>query len=87
VGRRAGLEGCGKSRPHGYSVPGPSSPWQVATKITLTGPICSCVIIINLHYQKQDVLFKQESFIEFSYCIKIQRPLNPIERKTSSAVL
>ena len=26
VGPRAGLEGCGKSRPHGDSIPGPSSP-------------------------------------------------------------
>jgi len=26
VGARAGLDGCGKSRPHRDSVPGPSSP-------------------------------------------------------------
>jgi hypothetical protein len=26
VGPRAGLDGCGKSRPHGNSIPGPSSP-------------------------------------------------------------
>ena len=27
---RAGLDGCGKSRPHRDSIPGPSSPLQVA---------------------------------------------------------
>ena len=26
VGPRAGLDGCGKSRPHRYSIRGPSSP-------------------------------------------------------------
>jgi hypothetical protein len=26
VGPRAGLDGCGKSRPHRDSIPGPSSP-------------------------------------------------------------
>jgi hypothetical protein len=27
VGPRAGLDGCGKSRPHRNSIPGPSSPY------------------------------------------------------------
>ena len=31
MGARAGLERCGKSRPHWDSTPGPSSPQQVAT--------------------------------------------------------
>jgi hypothetical protein len=26
VGLKAGLDGCGKSRPHRYSIPGPPSP-------------------------------------------------------------
>jgi hypothetical protein len=30
VGHRAGVEGCGKSRLHRYSIPGPSSPQRVA---------------------------------------------------------
>jgi hypothetical protein len=30
VGPRAGLDVCGKSRPHRDSIPGPSSPWPVA---------------------------------------------------------
>jgi len=32
----AGLEGCGKSRPHRDSIPGPSSPQQVAMPTELT---------------------------------------------------
>jgi hypothetical protein len=30
VGPRAGLDRCGKSRPHRNSIPGPSSPYPVA---------------------------------------------------------
>ena len=36
VGRRAGLDGCGKSRPHRDSIPGPSSPWRVAIPTALS---------------------------------------------------
>jgi hypothetical protein len=32
VGPRAVMGGCGKSCPHRNSIPGPSSPWRVATK-------------------------------------------------------
>ena len=38
VGPRDGLDWCGKSRPHGDSVPGPSSPQVVAIPTTLPGP-------------------------------------------------
>ena len=38
VGPRAGLDKCGKSRPHRNSIPGPSSPWPVAIPTTLPGP-------------------------------------------------
>ena len=38
VGPRTGLDRCGKSRPHRDSIPGPSSPWAVATPIELPGP-------------------------------------------------
>jgi hypothetical protein len=31
VGPRAGVDVCEKSRPHRDSIPGPSSPWPVAT--------------------------------------------------------
>ena len=37
MGPRAALDGCGKSRPHRDSIPGPSSPWQVAM-------LCRCYI-------------------------------------------
>ena len=30
MGPRAGVDGCEKSRPHRYSIPGPSSPQRVA---------------------------------------------------------
>jgi len=39
VGHRAGLDGCGKSRPHRNSIPGPSRPWQVATPTMLSRPV------------------------------------------------
>jgi hypothetical protein len=38
VGLRAGLDGCGKSRPYWDSIPGPSSPWRVAIPPELSPP-------------------------------------------------
>jgi len=38
VGPRAGLDGCIKSRPHRYSIPGPSSPYHVAILTELSWP-------------------------------------------------
>jgi hypothetical protein len=38
VDPRAGLDKCGKSRPHRDSIPGPSSPWPVAIPTELPGP-------------------------------------------------
>jgi hypothetical protein len=38
VGPRAGLDGCGKSRPQRYSIPGPSSPYRVALPTALSRP-------------------------------------------------
>jgi len=37
-GPRAGMDRCGKSRPHRDSIPGPSSPYQVAIPNTLSRP-------------------------------------------------
>ena len=37
MGPRAGLDRCGKSRPHRDSIPGPSSPQPVAIPTTLPG--------------------------------------------------
>ena len=36
---RAGLDGCRKSCSHRNSIPGPSSPWQVATPTTISDPL------------------------------------------------
>ena len=38
LGPRAGLDGCGKSRPQRDSIPGPSSPWGVAIPTELSRP-------------------------------------------------
>ena len=38
MGPRAGLNRCGKSRPHRDSIPGPPSPYSVAIPTTLPGP-------------------------------------------------
>jgi len=37
-GTRAGMDRCGKSRPHRDSIPGPSSPYRVAIPTTLPRP-------------------------------------------------
>jgi len=39
VGPRFGLNRCGKSHPHRYSSPGPSSLWTVALPNTILGPL------------------------------------------------
>ena len=36
VGPKAGVDGCGKSRPHRDSIPGPSSPQRVAIPTALS---------------------------------------------------
>jgi len=38
MGLRAGLDRCGKSRPHRDSILGPSSPWLVTIPTELPGP-------------------------------------------------
>jgi hypothetical protein len=37
-GPRAGQDGCGRTRPHRDSIPGPSSQWQVAIPTALSQP-------------------------------------------------
>jgi hypothetical protein len=57
VGVRAGLDRCGKSRPHRNSIPGPSSPWAVAIPTALVG---RHILFINVSiiavYVAKDVL-------------------------------
>jgi hypothetical protein len=43
VGPRAGLDRCGKSRPHRNSIPGPSNQLSVATLTELLGPRCKYI--------------------------------------------
>jgi hypothetical protein len=50
VGPRAGLDRCGKSRPHRDSIPGPSSPLSIAIPTELTGPL-----ILNSNVQNYDL--------------------------------
>jgi len=40
VSTRPSLNGCGKSRPHRDSFPGPSTPYRVAIPTELSRPIC-----------------------------------------------
>jgi hypothetical protein len=47
VGPRAGLNRCEKFSPHQDSIPGPSSPEQVAIPTELPGPLRYSVLPIN----------------------------------------
>jgi hypothetical protein len=48
VGRRAGLDKCGKSRLHRNLIPGPPSPYRVAIPAELFRPTITCPIHSNL---------------------------------------
>ena len=48
MGPRAGLDRCGKARPHRDSIPGPSSPQRVAIPITLSRPVRELMSIVNV---------------------------------------
>ena len=49
VGPRAGLDGFEKSRLHRDSIPGPSSPWRVATLTELSRPTSIyCIVSIAI---------------------------------------
>ena len=50
VGPRSGLDGCGKSRPHQDSIPGPSSPWQVTIPTELSRP--TMIVLYNIKSAK-----------------------------------
>ena len=46
VSPRAGLDGCGKPRPHRDTIPGPSSPYRVAIPAELSRPTVSHILLI-----------------------------------------
>jgi hypothetical protein len=48
VSPRAGLDGCGKSRPHRDSLPRPSSLWRVAIPTELSRPTSHVKILIKI---------------------------------------
>jgi len=48
VGQRAGLNGCGKFRPHQYSITGPSSLYRVAIPTILSRPTSNVQQDLNL---------------------------------------
>jgi hypothetical protein len=52
VGPRAGLDGCRKFRPRRDSIPGPSSPYQVAIQTELSRPITVRTIRTVTHMRK-----------------------------------
>ena len=54
VGPRVGLDGCGKSRPHRHSIPGPSSTKRVAIPTAPSRPIYIYIIYI---YWGKDIFF------------------------------
>jgi hypothetical protein len=57
VGPRAGLDGCGKSRFHRDSIPGPSSPLRVAIPAELSRPYNILYYIILLILQLLSVCY------------------------------
>jgi hypothetical protein len=76
---RAGLDGCGKPRPHRDSILGPSSPFQVAIQTELSRPtlhtylcvcVCVCVctyIYVNMESQYTVINPAARSFRVFGY--------------------
>ena len=49
VGPRAGLDGCGKSRPHRDSIPGSSNPQPVAIPTELSRPTKFPILLIDFY--------------------------------------
>jgi hypothetical protein len=71
VGRRTGLDGCGKSRPHWDSIPGSSSQEGVATPTELSRSIwLLCAVMKLMSYN----IFATNKFallysVDILYCI------------------
>ena len=53
---RAGLDRCGKSRPHWDSIPGPPSPQPVAIPTTIPGPLTQVRLHVKQELQEQPAL-------------------------------
>ena len=70
---RDGLDGCGKSRPHWDSIPGPSSPQRVAIPTELSLPHEIIKIWLN-----SGVLFRK-------YCSNFPTQGNPVKVKVKQS--
>ena len=62
MGPRAGLDRCGKSRPHRDSIPGPSSPYPVAIPTELPGPPLYINSVENKLGKKEENVLRKGSY-------------------------
>jgi hypothetical protein len=67
MGPRAGLDRCGKSRPHHDLIPRPSSPWGVTILTELYRPTVEKCITSKLHTSIFDKYSDKELFKERYY--------------------
>ena len=63
VGPRAGLEGCGKSRPHRDLIHGPFSPQRVAIPTEISWPTC-----LRVKYELPTHLIRQ---VNLQFCVLV----------------
>jgi hypothetical protein len=76
VGPRAGLDECGKFRPHRDSIPGPSSPWRIAIPTALPGPQLKKVtqpLLVSLSVKVCDDGLKFSDLIEINTAARMKK--------------
>jgi hypothetical protein len=67
VGSRAGLDGCGISRPQRDSILGSSSLWRVALPTELSRPMQECMYSVYLHcHSPPNARFRELLFLLYS---------------------
>jgi hypothetical protein len=79
VSHRAGLDGCGKTRPHRNSIPGPSIPQKVAALTKLSCRHVVCKLKVDLVHaiqgsEEDEISFKLRRLYHRRMCPK--HPLN-----------
>jgi len=79
VSHRAGLDGCGKTRPHRNSIPGPSIPQKVAALTKLSCRHVVCKLKVDLVHaiqgsEEDEISFKPRRLYHRRMCSK--HPLN-----------
>jgi len=75
LGPRAGLEGCGKSRPHRDSILGPSRPWRVALPTELSRPTHTHTHTHTHIYIYIYIYIVRTNWKKYSNCERYTRPL------------